>query len=468
MFASLCNYKDNELKNMIKELESISKIDKIDKILENIRKYIDVGKTEKEIFGEVFTPFFIIKEMLDKLDDSVWSDKTKKWLFPSNGIGNYAVVVMQRLMDGLKNVIVDDELRYKHILENMIYVCDIQPKNMFLWMVFVDPKNEYKLNLFRGSFLSKEFDEHMKNVWKVDNFQICTENPPYNDSRGDNNASIDIYNLFVEKAVDICDNVLMITPSRWFIKSQLSKFRNNMINKYGLKLINHFEDATKIFGNSVEIKGGVSYFLIERNYIGDTYFNDKKVDLKSYDIIPNDLSVPTFSLIDKIKNLQNIQTLFNSKGHFKIKTNDIRFKIDSDIKCIVSKQKGNIKYVDSNVVNSNSKINKWKIMIPSASGKGGMTENFYNRIEIGEPSVVCSESFIFFDFDSEIEMNYFKSYLTTRFVSYLVGLRKIKQDVTSDIFKWVPMIPFDREWTDEQLFEYFNLTNDEIDLIKTK
>ena len=26
----------------------------------------------------------------------------------------------------------DEELRYKHIIENMIYVCELQPKNMFL------------------------------------------------------------------------------------------------------------------------------------------------------------------------------------------------------------------------------------------------------------------------------------------------------------------------------------------------
>ena len=102
MFASLCNYKDNELKNMIKELESISKIDKIDKILENIRKYIGIGEVEKKTFGEVFTKFELINEMLDTLPAEVWSNPDLKWLDPANGIGNFPVVVMQRLMIGLK------------------------------------------------------------------------------------------------------------------------------------------------------------------------------------------------------------------------------------------------------------------------------------------------------------------------------------------------------------------------------
>ena len=31
--------------------------------------------------------------------------------------------------------------------------------------------------------------------------------------------------------------------------------------------------------------------------------------------------------------------------------------------------------------------------------------------------------------------------------------------------QWIPMVPFDREWSDELLFEYFNLNEEEIDLI---
>jgi hypothetical protein len=42
----------------------------------------------------------------------------------------------------------DDEKRYKHIIENMIYVSELQPKNMFLYMNAIDPINEYNLNIY--------------------------------------------------------------------------------------------------------------------------------------------------------------------------------------------------------------------------------------------------------------------------------------------------------------------------------
>ena len=61
----------------------------------------------------------------------------------------------------------DEEKRYKHIIEKMIYVGELQVKNMFLYMCLVDPKAEYKLNIYRGDFLGNGFDDHMKNTLNV-------------------------------------------------------------------------------------------------------------------------------------------------------------------------------------------------------------------------------------------------------------------------------------------------------------
>ena len=34
-----------------------------------------------------------------------------------------------------------------------------------------------------------------------------------------------------------------------------------------------------------------------------------------------------------------------------------------------------------------------------------------------------------------------------------------------DTCKWIPLVPFDREWTDDQLFDYFNLTEEERNIV---
>lgn len=57
------------------------------------------------------------------------------------------------------------------------------------------------------------------------------------------------------------------------------------------------------------------------------------------------------------------------------------------------------------------------------------------------------------------------SYMKTNFFNYFLALRKISQDIKPDTCKWIPMVPFDRNWNDKQLFEYFELSQKEIDLI---
>ena len=57
-----------------------------------------------------------------------------------------------------------------------------------------------------------------------------------------------------------------------------------MMSRKDIKIIKHFDDASSIF-NNVEIKGGVSYFLIDKSYTGLTKFNEFDIDIKKYDII---------------------------------------------------------------------------------------------------------------------------------------------------------------------------------------
>lgn len=88
-------------------------MENLDKTIEEIHKYLGVSEVEKKSKGEVFTPFKLINEMLDTLPIEVWNNPNLKWLDPANGIGNFPVIVVQRLMEGLKDIFTDKELRYE-------------------------------------------------------------------------------------------------------------------------------------------------------------------------------------------------------------------------------------------------------------------------------------------------------------------------------------------------------------------
>ena len=97
-----------------------------------IRKYLTPKESEKKLFGEVFTPLNLICEMLSKLPSKVWSNKDLKWLDPANGIGNFPIVVYYKLMEGLKDEIKNEEKRSNWIIENMIYMNELNPVNVAL------------------------------------------------------------------------------------------------------------------------------------------------------------------------------------------------------------------------------------------------------------------------------------------------------------------------------------------------
>ncbi len=442
------------------------------KAIDYISDYLVISNSEKKLSGEVFTPFSIIEEMLDTLPQEFWSNPDLKILDPANGIGNFPAIIIKRLMVGLKNFEPVDELRYKHIIENMIYVCDIEPKNMFIYEVLLfNQNNKYNTKFYRGSFLDKDnkyinpkFQNKMKE-WNIEKFDIIVGNPPYQEMDGGNGASAKpLYHKFVEEAIKITKYLLFITPSRWFAGGKgLDSFREMMLNRKDIKLIKHFNDASEVF-NDVDIKGGVSYFLLDKKYDGDTCFNGVNIKLNEYDIIPTDIGA--FTLIEKLKKYSSIERLAYSRAHYKISTNATlsNHKVNDEyIKVYFSQINGFEKWIEKSKINSNTSINKWKLITPRAAHKGG---SGFGAIIVAKPNEICNDSYIHFGVDNEEEVLSLESYLKTNFANYMLSLRKITQDISLKVLKWIPLVPLDRIWDDKQLNEYFNLTENEIKIIE--
>lgn len=70
---------------------------------------------------EVFTPRKICGEMLDSLPIEVWHNPNYRWLNPCTKNGIFEREIAIRLDEGLKEIIPDQELRRKHILQKMIF-----------------------------------------------------------------------------------------------------------------------------------------------------------------------------------------------------------------------------------------------------------------------------------------------------------------------------------------------------------
>jgi site-specific DNA-methyltransferase (adenine-specific) len=111
---------------------------------------------------EVFTPPSLVNEMLDKLPVEVWSQPDKTWLDPCAGLGNFSVVILERLMDGLSKWEPNEEKRKKHILENMLYHVEMNPESVVRLERILNPEGKYRLNIKCSDFLTFDLEEKPK------------------------------------------------------------------------------------------------------------------------------------------------------------------------------------------------------------------------------------------------------------------------------------------------------------------
>ncbi len=221
-----------------------SLIDKPKELLELIDSCLKPKKIEKDQFGEVFTPMYLIFEMLDNLDKqytheygkSIFSEMSFTWFDPAAGMGNFPVAVYLRLMDGLKTQIPNDENRKKHIVENMLYMSELNKKNVFICHQVFNMNNQFKMNLYEGDTL----ELNIVSVWSINNFDVILGNPPYNKGGirshtgkqlGDKNETI--WTKFIEKSFNwLKPNgfLVFINPLSWLKKSH--SLHNIMLEKH--------------------------------------------------------------------------------------------------------------------------------------------------------------------------------------------------------------------------------------------
>jgi len=169
-------------------------------------------------------------------------------------------------------------------------------------------------------------------------------------------------------------------------------------------------------------------------------------------------------ILNKINKFPKIISIYNSQDHYKIQSNDTRLKDKQekdDIVCYVSQQKGFIKYINKNEIKI--KYDNWKVLTTSASH--GEKSGFGN-VFIAKPNEVHCKSYIGFNVMSENEAESLLSYIKCKLPNFLLSLRKMSHNLSSDTCKWIPLPPLNKEWNDEEVYKYFNLSEDEIKLIK--
>lgn len=104
----------------------------------------------------------------------------------------------------------------------------------------------------------------------------------------------------------------------------------------------------------------------------------------------------------------------------------------------------------------------------AGSGADAVPDYVLSTPLIASSPSVCTQTFLFFYVDSESQARSVHSYLASKFLRFLVSLRKITQDATRATYSWVPLQTWDRVWTDTELYSKYGLNAGEIEFIESQ
>ena len=132
--------------------------ERISRAITSILEAAVYNKSKSDKHGEVFTPFELVNEMVDKIPSDVWCDKTKTFFDPCVGLGQFPIVLVERLFNGLKDVIPNEADRLKHIVENQIFMGEFQQKSAEFTKELFEFGMGLKVNLHVGDSLTMPED----------------------------------------------------------------------------------------------------------------------------------------------------------------------------------------------------------------------------------------------------------------------------------------------------------------------
>ena len=311
-------------------------------------------------------------------------------------------------------------------------------------------------------------------------FDVIIGNPPYQMKGGAGGTSdSSIYHLFVEQAIKLEPKYLsMVIPARWLAGGRgLDEFRSQMLNSGHLRYLTDFYDSGEAFPG-VQIKGGICYFLWDAGYDGTCTVTrisggvkhlQQNRSLGEFDIFVRDERA--LGILRKVlaKKEPSVVEQVSGDTPFGIATNFQDWsKQDGNSKIalyLITRTKRTVGYIERDVICKNvNMIDAWKVLVPEAYGAG---ETYPHQILgkeiVAAPPSACTQSYLVVSpFQSERAAQSFASYYRTRLFRFLVSLRKITQHALRSTYSWVPQQTWDRDWTDEMLYEKYAITKEEI------
>jgi hypothetical protein len=437
-------------------------------IEEKIEQYLSIRKEEKDKHGEVFTPIKLIDEMFDKLPPRVWSNPDLKWLDPANGIGNFPMVAYKRLMKGLEKWEPSESKRSKHIIENMLYMIEINPKNV---------KISRKIFGSNAKICCADFlndSEKCFRQFSVSTFDIIIGNPPFNEGGVGKGGGV-LWKEFVFKSFELLNNkgfLCFIHPTGW----RKPPGERASAGDVWVEFKKHNLIFLKISDKKIPNFPTVDYYVVQKTapqketYLINEFENNKfegKISLYDLDFIPHFINNDIKTILNKVfsKSGEKFTIIRNqsfqpTKLDMKHKGTPHAYYYDPSIDDYLIAYK---KYNNDEIPEY---IDKNKIIMTYSNGKkkGLLYPKYYNN------SMGSTSNTMYQLIEREDNQSSYITLLTSELINFILKITQYSEPPNyKNEFKILNMISKPNKSklsTEGDVYRYYNISNKEKELIK--
>ena len=389
--------------------------------------------------SEVITPKWIVSDMVDLLPTEVFAPDSR-FLDPAVKSGRFLIELHNRLMDSplMVQAFPDEKDRHEHIIHNQLFGFATSAV-----AATIVRKALYNDATILGNIVytaDKVTKELIQGAFGIMKFDVVIGNPPYNN---------DIYLDFVVLGHNLASQcTCMITPAKWQAKGgkKNEDFRKNIV-PYMSKIV-YYPNTPDVF--CIGEAAGISYYIIDKverddlelvskckiNGTLNGQFNGGKSEIKALELCGK-------SIIDKMPTKKiDIKSIDYSKKH---------------------------KVFANNLVGLSGGGGNWETCLFSKDAK----TNFLGKCSVTH-SLLEEQHFshnytVVFSALTSNECDSFVSYINTKLTRFLLYCGRCGNSVTNkETWRFVPDPgAFDHIFTDQELYDKYGLTDEEINIIES-
>ena len=373
------------------------------------------------------TPMSLVQEMIDKIPEEIWKDTSATILDPAAGSGTFLVAAYWKMIQAGDT--------HENIISNRLFACEIN----LVYLKIIKDKLGIK-NIYDKDFLQLDLD--MK-------FDVVIGNPPYQDPSAEN-GSRNLWSKFIVDSLAVLKErgtLALITPQTWMSARSRNNSTLDILSSNNIIYVNN-----KIGHFFKGIGSTFCYFFVSKEENkGETLFEglESRFDLSKYPYIPNQLEGLSIHIKTMFRE-DHIKINWSSRGGI----TQYRELLDENGRYELISTTG------KKPLKLKTPLNHYNISKVIVNVSGNLKPIY------DEGKYSCSQNTTFIEVKNAIEASRLIGILNSKLYTYILSTSKFTGFFNHATLRLLPLLDLTRDWSDQEIYRHFKLTQKEINLIE--